>query len=371
MFQQFSPVTKTTWKAQIEKDLKGKPYEDLIWQLTQDLSIEPFYQKDEIEEKATFVKSTNNNDWDICEYIEHPNQKEGNKLALQALSGGANALVLKIDRGVSAAEMADLLKDITLPYISTHFYYDGKKVSMAQKKMEHFVRFAEAEGFDTKELKGSLQIAPLGGEPNWTKVKGLIEWGAINLPQFSFLTIDAAEFHNSDADVSETLAQTIARGVDALEHLTAQGMSIETINKTISFDISIGKSYFLNISKIRALKLLWLNVLKAYGVQSVDSPSIRANFHPTEFNDDQNTNMIRATTMALSAAIGGVDCLTVLASEKKGETAFARRIARNVQHLLKMESYIDKVADPSAGSYYIEQLTDEIAKKAWGRFANL
>lgn len=371
MFQQFSPVTKANWKAQIEKDLKGKPYEELIWKLTEDLTIEPFYQKDEVETKASFVKSVENNDWDICERIEHQHQKEANKLALEALMGGATALNFKIDRGVSAAEIEDLLKDITLPYISTHFYYEGKKVSMAQKKIEHFVHFAKAQGFDTAILKGSLQIAPLGGAPNWTKVKGMIEWGANNLPQFSFLTINATEFHNSDADVSETLANTIARGVEALEQLTAQGMSIEAINNTLSFEISIGKSYFLNISKIRALKLLWLNVLKAYGVQNADSPSIRAVFHPSEFNDDVNTNMIRATTMALSAALAGVDCLTVLASDKKGDTAFARRIARNVQHLLKMESYIDKVADPAAGSYYIEQMTDEIAKKAWGRFANL
>jgi methylmalonyl-CoA mutase len=371
MFQQFSPVTKAAWKAQIEKDLKGKPYEDLIWHLANDLSIEPFYQKEELEAKPSFIKPSHHNDWDICEWIVHIDQKEGNKIALDALMGGANALVFKINRNISAIELEKLLKDITLPYISTHFYYEGKKLSMAKEKMEHFIRFATMQGFELATLKGSLQIAPLGKSPDWQHLKAMLEWGATQLPQFSFLTINATEFHDSDRDVSEMLAKTIARGTEALEQLTAQGMSIEAINKTISFEISIGKSYFLTISKIRALKLLWLNVLKAYGVQNTDSPSIRAIFHPSEFNDDVNTNMIRATTMALSAAIGGVDCLTVLASDKKGETAFARRIARNVQHLLKMESYIDKVADPAAGAYYIEQMTDELAKKAWGRFTNL
>jgi methylmalonyl-CoA mutase len=368
MFEQFDSVSKATWKAQIEKDLKGKPYEDLIWKLNEDLSFEPFYQREDLANANSPLSAKDSNDWDICEWIDNDNHKLANEIALEALAGGANALTFAIDRGVSAAELADLLKDIELPYIATHFFYTGKKLSMAQKKLEHFYHLAKAKGYDTNSLRGSLQVASLVSEPNWDKVKTLVEWTKVHLPSFKVLTINGAEFHTSDADVSEMLAKTIQRGVEALDELTARGISLFDANQAIIFHISIGKSYFLNISKIRALKLLWLNVLKAYGLQTIDNPTIIASFSTQDFDDNPNTNMIRSTTMALSAAIGGVDTLSVLASEKRGETAFARRIARNVQHLLKMESYIDRVADPAAGAYYIEQMTNDIAKQSWEMF---
>ncbi len=371
MFEQFNTVTKVAWKAQIEKDLKGKPYEELIWKLTDELSFEPFYQREDLAQAYPSFSAKENNDWDVCEWIENDDHKAANKIAIEALMGGANALTFVINRGVSASELADLLHDIELPYIATHFFYTGKKLSLAQKKLEHFYLLAKAKGYDTRILRGSLHVAPLGNTPNWDKVKSLIEWGQQHLPAFKIQTINGAEFHTSDENVSEMLAKTIQRGELALHELTTRGMSVFEANQALSFHISIGKSYFLNIAKIRALKLLWLNVLQAYGVQNAAIPPITASFSTLAFDENANTNMIRATTMALSAAIGGVDTLNVLASDKRGDTVFARRIARNVQHLLKMESYIDRVADPAAGAYYMEQMTNEIANQTWEMFKQI
>ena len=134
----------------------------------------------------------------------------------------------------------------------------------------------------------------------------------------------------------------------------------------IQFSIAIGKSYFVEIAKIRALKILWANVLKAYGWEAT-SPSIEAHLSPSCQSDNPYQNMIAATTQAMSAVLGGVDRLTILPANAATEKAddFTRRIARNVQHLLKMEAYFDRVIDPAAGSYYIEQLTEQLAKQAW------
>jgi methylmalonyl-CoA mutase len=255
-----------------------------------------------------------------------------------------------------------------LPYIAIHFFYTGKKLRLAQKKLEHFYSIAIAKGYDTQTLRGSLHIAPYGKEPNWDNVVVLLDWAKKTLPSFKIVTINGAEFHISDSNVSETLAKTIQRGSEALHQLTERGWTIAEANNALCFNISIGKSYFINIAKIRALKLLWLNVLNSYAMQNAEIPPIMANFATLEFDENENNNMIRATTMALSAALGGADTLSVLAADKRGTTAFTRRIARNVQHLLKMESYIDKVADPAAGAYYIEQMTNDIAAQAWEQF---
>jgi methylmalonyl-CoA mutase len=108
-------------------------------------------------------------------------------------------------------------------------------------------------------------------------------------------------------------------------------------------------------------------MMKAYGIEKEDFPSITAYFSSLSFDENENTNMIRATTMALSAVTGGVDTLNVMTADHKG-SAFHRRMARNVQHLLKMECYLDRITDPAAGSFYIEQLTAKIAETAWQKF---
>src|SRR5690606_19484509 len=123
----------------------------------------------------------------------------------------------------------------------------------------------------------------------------------------------------------------------------------------------------------RALKILWANVLEAYGVK-VQMPFIEVHFAPESQDNNINTNMIRAATQALSAVIGGADRLYVLpANAALGEASmsFTRRIARNVQHLLQMESHVDKVFDAGAGSYYIEKLTNILAEKAWAKFQEI
>lgn len=137
--------------------------------------------------------------------------------------------------------------------------------------------------------------------------------------------------------------------------------------------MTLGKSYFFEIAKIRAFKLLWLNVLKGWGAP-LRHPVVETRFQAEAYTDELYTNMIRATTMAMSAVLGGADRLTVLPYDAGREhqasysPAFSRHIARNVQHLLKMESFFSEIPDPAAGSYYIEQLTQQLAARAWTAF---
>ena len=370
MFADFTPTDKKQWLAQIEKDLKGKPFDDIRWHLGEDFTVEPFYhQEDRMVKNIGFSSS---NDWNICETVEVENEdyKAANRLALDALMGGANALNFVISNDTSLSEMEVLLQDVELSYIATHFFFIGKKTRLAQKKLEYFYSIAQKRGEDTSLLRGSLHIAPLGHAPNWAHTHAMLNWINSHLPNFKGITVNACSFHTEPENVADELAKTIALADDFFVGLSQQGMSFESINNTLQFTISIDKSYFINIAKIRALKLLYLNVLKAYQVENTILPPIMASFASLSFDENTNTNMIRATTMALSAANAGVDTLDILPSDNRN-SAFGRRIARNIQHLLKMESYIDKVSDPSAGSYYIEQLTETIATKAWAAFQKM
>ncbi len=369
MFAEFTATNKNQWLAQIEKDLKGKPFDDIRWHLGEEFVIEPFYHQEDRPVKNVGFSTDNN--WDICETIEIENEdyKAANRLALDALVGGANALNFVISNNTSLAEMEILLQNIELSYIATHFFFTGKKTRLAQKKLEHFYTIATKKGENTAILRGSLHIAPLGNPPNWANMHAMVTWINQYLPSFKAITVNACSFHTEPEYVADELAKTIALANDFLSELSERGMSVESINNTLQFTISIDKSYFINIAKIRALKLLYLNILKAYQLENTVLPPIFANFASLSFDENVNTNMIRATTMALSAANAGVQTLDVLPSDDKN-SPFGRRIARNVQHLLKMESYIDKVSDPSAGSYYIEQLTEKIATKTWEKWTN-
>jgi methylmalonyl-CoA mutase len=141
----------------------------------------------------------------------------------------------------------------------------------------------------------------------------------------------------------------------------------------LQISISIGKSYFVEIAKLRALRILWNNVLQAYGA-TLAPAEIVVSFTRDSQDENIHTNMIRAATQTMSAVIGGADRIYVLpanAATGVPSDAFTRRIARNVQHLLQLESYFDKVIDPAAGSYYIEKMTELLAQNAWSQFQRM
>jgi methylmalonyl-CoA mutase len=167
---------------------------------------------------------------------------------------------------------------------------------------------------------------------------------------------------------------SLRRANTYLSKLSERGIAPSEVAAALQFSDSVGKSYFYEIARLRAFKLLWFNVLNAWGIP-LQSPCVAVQFQPEAYTDELYTNMVRGTTMAMSAVMGGAARLSVLPYDAGRETqsersaAFSRRIARNVQHLLKMESSLHEIADPAAGSYYIERLTHQLAEQAWAAFS--
>lgn len=375
LFEEFPPVSKSEWLAKIEKDLKGKPLADLQFHLEEDITLEPFYHPDDFSEAfAPLGSSQSSATWQIGEYIDVQEVKPANTQALEALQGGANALLFELHHELSADELAALLEGIQLEYISINFgqYFPGKRPALLLERFYNLLKITEK---NPAAIHGSIDFDAIldWAEPPFGELAEVVLFCNQEMPHFRVIEVDARRLHSGVERTSNELALTIAKGSEYLAQLSEFDISAEVANQHLQFSIAISTSYFVEIAKIRALKLLWANVLKAYKAP-IEMPFIEVHFAPESQDNNPNTNMIRAATQTLSAVVGGANRIYVLPSNAalgKSATSFTRRIARNVQHLLQLESHTDKVIDPAAGSFYIEKLTDKLTEQAWTKFQQI
>jgi methylmalonyl-CoA mutase len=375
LFNEFPPIDKETWLAKVEKDLKGKPLADLNWQLGEDIELAPFYHPDDMQEQyAPLIDGRRDNDWQIGEYVNVDAPKAANQQLLQGLNGGVEAPLFRLYQHMQQEDIAQLLDGVHPNMVSLNFgeYYVDKQPKALFELITGWLKQQQA---DPQQAGGSLDFDPLldWSKPPIDTLAEMMNSCASSWPHFRVLQINARQYHGGPEEAVNELAMTIAKGSEYLHQLQEQGVSPTLANKHLQFGIAISKSYFVEIAKLRALRLLWANVLKAYGAEH-SRAQIIVHFAPETQDEQTNTNIIRASTQAMSAVMGGADRLYVLPSNhinQEGYTEFSLRIARNLQHLLKMESHLHRVIDPGAGSYYIEQLTNILADRAWAQFQEL
>jgi methylmalonyl-CoA mutase len=374
LFAAFSAVAKSEWLAAVKKDLKGRPLEDLQWQLGEHITLDPFFHQEDLEEFPQPLSGGRfSNNWEISEDVEVKQLGLANRQALNALAGGAEAIRFILRRNYSQKGLKTLLNGIKFDDATIHFYQKNDE-TRPDELLQTFRELVRKRGIVSSTLKGSL---------NWRKVDrlndsqlaDLVQFTNENFPKFKVLSVGGDSFfRGSGGGVVKELADTIAAATAYFVRLKESRLPPEIVNQHLQFSMALGTSYFVEIAKIRALKLLWANVLKAYGVERGILPPIEAHFAIPVQKKDPHANMIQATSQAMAAVIGGVNRLTVYPSDairEEPSTSFSRRIARNVQHILKMESYFERVADPAAGSYFIEKLTEKLAKAAWKEFQKL
>lgn len=375
LFSEFSPISKAGWIAQIEKELKGKSFADLQWQLDEEIRLDPFYHPDDQPQPPAPVFQKTSNDWEIGEYVFVNDFKTANQQALHALKDGVNALFFQMKHEPTIDELKTLLDGIELGYISTHFapYYPGKNPVKIFRLLEELLADQPTLA---QSVNGSIDFDPLldWTDPPLDDLAKYIMLAKASLPNFSVLQIDAKTYHGGPEDTSRELALAIAKGSEYLAQMQERGVPPVEVNRRLQFSMAVSTSYFVEIAKLRAIRLLWNNVLKAYGVEQVEPITVVGHLAPETQVKDPNTNRIKAATQAMSAIIGGVDRFYVLPADidhKEPISPSSYRLARNLQHILKMESFFDKVIDPAEGSYYIEKLTDALANSAWKQFQEI
>ncbi len=367
LFKDFPAISKAVWLEKIVKDLKGRALEELQWPLG-DRQIAPFLMESDFDTlSAPIATPTATNAWELSEDITCTDAAAANIQVLEALSGGVNAPCLRISAPDTRTALPNILHEVNPDMISMHFLLkEGAGDSFDFR--DNLVNWLRPKG-SLENLKGSIQPPVMGKSERhiW------IAEGLQLLPAYTWVTVDGTLYFTQDLQSKALeLANILADTQRIFGYQEAQGMDIALLAKATQLTVGIGTDYFVEIAKIRALKLLWGNLLSAYGNTVPEPPFIWAITSPAVFSEDVHRNMIVVTTQAMSAAIGGAGRITVTPSDAFGHdtSAFSRRIARNVQHLLMMEAYIDKVQDPVAGSYYVEQLTEVLAEQAWEIFCS-
>lgn len=364
LLENFAPLSKADWLKQIEQDLKGRPLQELVWQAAPGLDIDPLVHAEDFPEPPQALAGHNLH-WEICEQVVAEDPATANAQALQALEFGAEALVFHRDTPWAPGALAQALEGIHLDYIG--LYFSGASVTQDPGGLLSAL-IALVQG---KTLQGGLERG-LVQEGRFTDWRYAAEMAAFTLEQTPGLRTISISAEGIDHPV-DSVAALLKQGHEHFVKLQENRLSPVHAAAQIQFKVDCGVQYLLEIARLRAFRQLWLQVLDSWGVMA-NYPLVYATVKPGAYTDDLYSNMIRATTIAMSAVIGGADRLTVLPYDAGREAqsttpaAFGRRIARNVQHLLKMESGLESLNDPAAGSYYLESLTRQIATQAWEKF---
>lgn len=389
LFSEFAPVTTEEWMAKITADLKGAPFEKkLVWKTGEGFNVNPFYRAEDIEGLKTteslpgefpYVRGTKkDNDWKVRQNIEVCCFKGANEKALDLLTKGVTSLgfIIKGDE-VNEENIATLLEGICPASVELNFNTCNCK---AEKLIGILADYFKGKGVDAEKCYGSVNYdafkKPLvKGKENseWVEGAAAVLKAGQALPNYRVLAVNAFLFNNAGAYISQELGYALAWGNELMAKLTEAGFTADEVAKKIKFNLGISSNYFMEIAKFRAARWLWAEIVAAYKPACECACKMVAHAQTSEWNMtvyDAHVNLLRSQTEAMSAALAGVDSITVRPFDKIYQTPddFSERIARNQQLLLKEECHLDKVVDPSAGSYYVEVLTNSLADVAWKLF---
>lgn len=392
LFDQFPPVSTQEWKEKVIADLKGADFDKkLVWRTSEGFNVQPMYREEDIENLKTlnslpgeypFVRGTRtDNEWLTRQDIDVTDVKEANAKALDILDKGIDALGFHLQsEQITPEGIEALLKGIHADCIEINFLTCIRNAAnLAKLLTEYYTK----KGYDLASLRGSINFDPY--KRILKKGKDVTDMAdrarevmqaAAALKNYRVFAVDALLINNAGGHITQELGYALAWGNEWMAMLTDAGFTPDEAATRIKFNFGISSNYFMEIAKFRAARMLWAQIVKQYNPADVNSCKMMAHATTSEFNQtlyDSYVNLLRTQTETMSAALGGVNSITTLPFDKVFATPddFSERIARNQQLLLKEESHIDKITDPGAGSYYIENLTVSIAEQAWKIFLDI
>lgn len=388
LFTQFPPVSYETWKAKVDADLKGVPFDKkLVWRTDEGFSVQPMYRREDIADFKTtgslpgefpYVRGTrDNNHWLTRQEILPADPAEANRVALDVLGKGVNSLGFTIKE--PTIETLDiLLKDINVAEVELNFNTCPRKALDLAAALVEWLKAHKLE----KVFNGSINYDPLkrafrhGADVDAKAVAaeaaGMLGIVA-DVPGLRCLAVNSVVFNNAGCYIFQELGYALAWGAQWMTLLTEAGVKPAVIAERVKFNMGVSSNYFMELAKFRAARMLWAQIAEQYKPIEKEDCKMALHAVTSRFNQtlyDAHVNLLRSQTEAMSAALAGVDSLTVTPFDVPYKTPdeFSERIARNQQLLLKEESHLDKVADPAGGSYYVETLTVSIANEAWKLF---
>lgn len=361
LFDEFEGVSAKAWKQKIQMDLKGADYNDtLIWQSPEGIHVKPFYHPDDFTDSFEPVPGQPRR-WEVVQQVFIDDETIANKLSLEGLERGAEALLLvaeksfDIDRVFANFDYAKATLYFNLRFLDPDF----------QLKLMSFLSEKKACVFYNIDLIGNL-----GRTGNWFKnlrqdheiLDKLVE----KFPSEAILGVDMSLYQNAGANIVQQLAYGLAHCNEYFNHFSNKK------DLLINFNTAVGNNYFFEIAKLRALRKLYATLATEYGM----NPLCNVLTAPSRRNKtlyDYNVNMLRTTTECMSAVLGGANAVKNLPYDSvyHKSNEFGERISRNQLLILKSESYFETASNPADGTFYIESLTDQLAEAALNLFKEI
>ena len=419
LLDMFPPHTYEEWRQAVDVQLKGAPFEKVLVKKTyEDIGIQPSYFQRDVEKLphmgalpgfAPFVRGTKAlgsvvDPRLVSQEICYGDPVEFNRAAKMDIEGGQNALNVLLDKatlsglnpgqaksgdvgrgGLSLAAVDDAaiaFDGIDLEQIPIHLQAGASGLAVVAL----IASFMRKQGKSTEKLRGCIAVDPFGTlslegtlplslESAYQEMAQLTAWAKDNAPELRTIAIHGHPYHNSGGSAVQELAFTVATGVEYIREMLSRGLSIDDVAQRIGFALSVGSDFFMEIAKLRAARLVWEKIIDTFGGND-DSKRTYIHARTSSWNKtvtDPYVNMLRVSTETFSAICGGCDSMHVGPFDEAIGLPddFSRRIARNVQVVLKDECHFDQVVDPAGGSWYVEAITDAIARKAWQLFQEI
>ncbi len=392
-YEAFSPTERTDWIKQITLDLKGKPYEALIWKPEKGLEIAPFYQKADVSSWLPALNQAPGSSpglrgnawhaqepgWQTVQAIAVDDPQSAILRLQEARLSEVHAVSLYQWEGApSLANIREVLQHIDLKSMAVHLDFPDLAPEVQASLFDSFGQKDLLTGsMFNHPLSGLLNAQPSFPEDCWKKSGDAVRNLSAS-PWFRSIGIDLRPVGEAGGSVSLQIAIALAAISDAFAALPDQipGMKPLKVSKMLAVRFSIGSSFFLEIAKLRAFRVVYDQLAAAYGI---DDPSDHPPFVITDSarwnlsRYDRHTNLLRNTTEALASVIGGSQALNIYGFDQSDgpESENSARWARNIQHLLSYESYLDQVIDPAGGAYYLEVMTDQVARQSWATFQEI
>ncbi|HSI91761.1 MAG TPA: methylmalonyl-CoA mutase family protein [Adhaeribacter sp.] len=381
LFTAFEPVSAQAWEERIRKDLRDTPYQSLFWETGEGITVKPFYTRQDLPRNRAakpddfpYVRSTKTreNCWDNVQtiYVRKDSRPHIEKAA-RALQRGADGIHFVLKEPI----------DFDFEYLLGQQGAVGSGISFTfpaapETYLQQYLDTARKMGIDLSLLRGFIQFDAVDNEPFdfppyavYPQMLELIK----ESPGLYPVTITAYQFSDRGASLGQEIGFALSAAVSILDHAAENGISPEKMIGHLQLHLGAGTNYFFEIAKLRAIRLLWSALVNSYGLAEELASRLRihvstSRWHQTVF--DPHVNLLRATTSAMSAVLGGCDSLSVAPFDKVYKTPddLSERIARNIPVILKEEAYLAQAVDPAAGSYYLETLTKELAEKGWEVF---
>ncbi|BBU55569.1 hypothetical protein KU6B_18340 [Mameliella alba] len=403
-----------SWRETAEKELRGRPLDDLTWNTLEGIAVKPLYTAADIEGlphmgtlpgaepftrgvKATMYAGR---PWTIRQYAGFSTAEESNAFYRRGLAAGQQGVSVAFDlathRGYdsdhprvvgdvgkagvaidSVEDMKILFDGIPLDKVSVSMTMNGAVIPV----LANFIVTGEEQGHDKSVLSGTIQndilkefmvrntyIYPPA--PSMRIISDIIEYTSNEMPKFNSISISGYHMQEAGANLVQELAFTLADGKEYVKTAMEAGMDIDKFAGRLSFFFAIGKNFFMEVAKLRAARMLWHRIMTELGAQNPRSKMLRTHCQTSGVSlaeQDPYNNVIRTAYEAMSAVLGGTQSLHTNALDEAIAlpTDFSARIARNTQLVLQEETGVTKVVDPLAGSYYVEKLTHDLAEEAW------